>query len=133
MSVDCAIPEMEKPRAKPDECLENVECVNHGPETDFNQGNEEEKVIDPASILNISQGPPYTLHPEDVKNMVEMFIPKSKINESVISRTRELGQQGLTLCMQILQHCPPSAERAIAITNVKTAILWAQAAIETNE
>lgn len=49
------------------------------------------------------------------------------------SRYEELRRGGKLLGAMILNHCPKSRERSLALTKVEEAITWANASIARNE
>jgi hypothetical protein len=49
------------------------------------------------------------------------------------ARYESLRGQGRILAAMILSHCPLSRERALALTKLEEAIMWANAAIARNE
>lgn len=50
-----------------------------------------------------------------------------------LERYEKLRDEAKQLAMSITQFCPPSRERALAITNLEQAMMWANAGIARNE
>lgn len=50
-----------------------------------------------------------------------------------IGRYETLRMQGRAMAQQVAEHCPPSPERSIALTKIREAVMWANAAIACNE
>lgn len=48
-------------------------------------------------------------------------------------RYNDLRTHSKVLAVQILNQCPPSRERALALTNLEQAMFWANASIARNE
>jgi hypothetical protein len=48
-------------------------------------------------------------------------------------RYEKLREEAKKLAMSITQFCPPSRERALALTNLEQAMMWANAGIARNE
>lgn len=50
-----------------------------------------------------------------------------------LERYNALRAEAHTLASHIVESCPPSRERSVALTHLETAIFWANAAIARNE
>lgn len=66
---------------------------------------------------------------QDLQKRFTYHAPKTDQPE----RYEVLRKAGLDLAAQILNLCPPSRERSLAITNLEQAVMWANAAIARNE
>lgn len=74
----------------------------------------------------------YELKDNDIKQLDINFTyhaPKGDQQDRYIS----LRGEAYHLAKNILQYCPPSRERSLALTNLEQAIFWANAAIARNE
>jgi len=66
---------------------------------------------------------------KDLDNIFTYHAPK----EDQPQRYEALRKGGKYLAEMILQNCPNSRERAIAVTKLREAIMWANASIACNE
>ena len=53
--------------------------------------------------------------------------------DSQVHRYDQLRQEARDLALMIQDYCPDSREKALAITNLQQAIMWANASIAINE
>lgn len=66
---------------------------------------------------------------EKLKNSFTYHSPKDDQAE----RYRIIRDEAATLALKILECCPQSRERSLAITQLETAVMWANKAIACNE
>lgn len=74
----------------------------------------------------------YPINDQELKTLDNQFTyhaPKPGQQERYI----DLRREAKTLATIIMTNCPPSRERSVALTNLETAIFWANAAIARNE
>lgn len=64
----------------------------------------------------------------DLENIYKYHSPKEGQNE----KYEELRAKAKELAELITEFCPASRERAVAFTNLETAVMWANAAIARN-
>lgn len=76
--------------------------------------------------------PYYTVTPEDLKNIEDVFT-FHPVQLDQPDRYAHLRTEAKDLARHILAMCPPSRERSLAITNLQQAIMWANASIAINE
>jgi hypothetical protein len=50
-----------------------------------------------------------------------------------VPRYTALRDEGKAMAKMILDYCPTSRERSLALTNLEQAVMWANAAIARNE
>lgn len=67
--------------------------------------------------------------PYDVDNIFKYHAPK----DNQPARYEELRARAKRLALLILDNCPDSRERSLALTNLEQSIFWANASIARNE
>jgi hypothetical protein len=75
----------------------------------------------------------YDLSQDDIDLLQNNFTYHPPTGSDQIERYADLRFLGRKLAEQILQCCPPSRERNLAIINLEQAIMWANASIARNE
>lgn len=68
----------------------------------------------------------------DEKQLKDIFSYHMPITDQAV-RYESLRYQAFCLSLKIQDFCPESREKALAITNLQQAIMWANAAIAINE
>jgi hypothetical protein len=53
--------------------------------------------------------------------------------EDQIPRYNDIREMAHAFALSLLQNCPPSRERSLALTNLEQAVMWANASIARNE
>ena len=53
--------------------------------------------------------------------------------ENQIERMKEIRKMARALAGRLIESCPPSRERALALTNLEQSVMWANASIVRNE
>lgn len=53
--------------------------------------------------------------------------------ETVINKFERIREQAKQLGEEILDHCPESREKSLALTNLEQTVMWAVAAIARNQ
>lgn len=74
----------------------------------------------------------YTPSETDIKKIENNFVyhaPKEGQNDRYIT----LRQKAREFAMYLAQNCPPSRELSVALTELETCMMWANAAIARNE
>lgn len=83
------------------------------------------KAVDPTVTPNeITEG-----EQQDLDNRFTYHAPKG----TQAARYESLRGVAKVLAETITQYCPPSRERALALTNLEQASMWANASIARNE
>lgn len=65
----------------------------------------------------------------DLDNIYTYHTPKG----DQIDRYQEIRDEAKLLAKAIIKRCPHSRERSVALTNLETAVMWANASIARNE
>jgi hypothetical protein len=76
--------------------------------------------------------PKYELSDSDAAEICKRFTyqpPKQDQPE----RHERIRSNARTVALEIMQACPPSRERALALTAIEESVMWANAAIARNE
>jgi|GEM_PF-4919770 len=84
------------------------------------------------ALTRIEDAPPPAARSPGRGDLVNLFSYHATIG-SQPTRYKQLRGSGLELAESILDRCPPSAERTIAIRKLQEAIMFANAAIAINE
>ena len=66
---------------------------------------------------------------EELANTFTYHAPR----EGQVERYEEIRRMGLTLATVVYSSCPESREKALALTKIEEAVMWANAAIARNE
>lgn len=66
---------------------------------------------------------------EELVNRFTYHAPK----EDQVERYEGIREKGLLLALEVNGSCPESRERALALTKIEEAVMWANAAIARNE
>lgn len=74
----------------------------------------------------------YPLTQAEVDQLSNNFIYHSPKNDQQ-ERYVEIRSKAAELAKLILEVCPPSRERSVSLTNLETAMFWANASIARNE
>lgn len=83
------------------------------------------------TTINTPAGPadePPALSPEDVAYLRRTFVYHPPTGDQG-DRYALIRAHAHTLATAILLSCPPSRERSVALTNLETAVMWANASI----
>jgi hypothetical protein len=67
--------------------------------------------------------------PYDLENIYTYHRPFGNQQERYV----ELRDAGKDIAQAVLQHCPESTERTLALRKIEEAIMWANASIARNE
>jgi len=70
--------------------------------------------------------------PEDKKKIENNFSYHTPKNDQP-KRYEEIRAKAKELAEMLLVNCPPSRELSVALTELETAVMWANAAIARNE
>lgn len=74
----------------------------------------------------------YVVSDEDVKRLSNTFVYHSP-KEDQPQRYGELREKAHEMALLILEYCPPSRERSLALTALEESNMWANASIARNE
>lgn len=74
----------------------------------------------------------YTPTSEEIERLKNDFTYHTP-NESQIKRYGQIRHEAGLFAGILLMYCPPSRERSLALTNLETAVFYANAAIARNE
>ena len=67
----------------------------------------------------------------DIENRFTYHAPKPELNQ--IERYAAIRDDGRAMALHILEECPASRERSLALTKLEEVVMWANAAIARNE
>ena len=68
----------------------------------------------------------------NAKDLDEVFVYHPPFGTQVV-RYLDIRTVAKALAASILEECPPSRERSLALTHVQEAVMWANASIAVNE
>lgn len=74
----------------------------------------------------------YPVSEEDLKRLSNTFVYHSP-KEDQPQRYGELREKAHEMALLILEYCPPSRERSLALTALEESNMWANASIARNE
>lgn len=77
-------------------------------------------------------GPHSTPSPDEYRDLSIRFTYHAP-KPGQVERYEDLRLQAQVLAVKILDECPPSRERSLALTKLEEAVMWANAAIARNE
>lgn len=66
---------------------------------------------------------------EDVDRLNNTYTYHAPVNEGQVGKYQQLRTYGKFLATEIMEQCPPSREKSLALTKVEEAVMWANAAI----
>jgi hypothetical protein len=74
----------------------------------------------------------YPISPEDEKRLNNNFSYHSPISDQA-ARYGDIRTAAKRFAEVILQNCPPSRERSLAMTDLETAVMWSNGSIARTE
>lgn len=74
----------------------------------------------------------YTPSEKDAKNLENNFVYHAP-KEGQTERYERIRREAKGLATVMIHNCPPSRELSVALTELETAVMWANAAIARNE
>ena len=72
------------------------------------------------------------MNKEEIKKLETTYVYHEPINDQ-IARYKIIRSNGKSLASHIINLCPESRERSLALTKVEEAVMWANSAIARNE
>jgi hypothetical protein len=90
------------------------------------------KIIQSVATNKAEGGEMYTLTDEDMQRLSKDFSYHPPKPDQV-PRYNEIRDYAKAFAAVLLEKCPPSRERSIALTNLENAVMWANASIARNE
>lgn len=75
----------------------------------------------------------YPISDEDAKRLDNNFKHHPPLDVGQARKYEEIRAAAKSLAMKLVNYCPPSRELSIALTELETAVMWANASIARNE
>jgi hypothetical protein len=83
-------------------------------------------------VMEETRLPKYTPTQEDLTRLDNNFTYHAPISDQA-TRYETVRATAKELALSILMNCPPSRERSVSLTELETAVFWANASIARNE